>query len=151
MYATDLPPAQKFPVIKPQSTHGYEVGAPGGGAQRICIPTLMITPRDIAEVLHKTIEGFQLELNIYNNWINIDQCTENVAALQQLYNATCGFIGWNEAEHTRAWRKRRKALKVRKKMHRVRHLDQRRGDRSPNEMNMKRHKFQGLDMTFCHQ
>ena len=104
----------------------------------------MITPRDIAEVLRKTIEGFQLELNIYNNWINMDQCTENVAALQHLYR-------WNEAEHTRVWRKRRKTLKVRKKMHRVRHLDQRRGDRSPNEMNMKRHKFQGLDMTFCHQ
>ena len=34
-------------------------------------------------------------------------------------------------------------------MHRVRHLDQRRGDRSPNEMNMKRHKFQGLDMSFA--
>ena len=40
-----------------------------------------------------------------------------------LCNATCGFLGWDEAERTRAWRKRRKALKVRKKMHRVRHLD----------------------------
>ena len=58
----------------------------------------MITPRGVAEVLHKTIEGFQLELNTYNNWINIDQCTEQVAALQHYQTAdatlTCDmFVG----------------------------------------------------------
>ena len=68
-----------------------------------------------------------------------------------LCNETSGFIGWTETGHTRERRKRRKALQVRKKRHRVRNLDQRRGDRSPNEMNMKRHKFQGLNTTFCHQ